>query len=43
MTPRWQPAIGDCAYEVAHRDFVGDSHLEHYATLFQSLLASGPQ
>ena len=28
------------AYERAHRDFLGDSHLEHYADLFASMLAT---
>ena len=32
--------IGANAYERAHRDFLGDSHLEHYAALFASMLAA---
>jgi trehalose synthase len=28
------------AYERAHRDFLGDSHLEHYAALFASMLTT---
>jgi trehalose synthase len=31
--------IGTKAYERAHREFLGDSHLEHYAALFASLLS----
>ena len=30
--------IGANAYEKAHREFLGDSHLEHYAALFGSIL-----
>ena len=32
--------IGTNAYERAHREFLGDSHLEHYAALFASLLST---
>ena len=35
--------IGTQAYERAHRDFLGDSHLEHYATLFAALLSTDSQ
>ena len=31
--------IGTNAYERAHREFLGDSHLEHYAELLASLLS----
>ena len=34
--------IGTNAYERAHREFLGDSHLEHYAALFASMLSSEP-
>jgi hypothetical protein len=30
--------MGARAYERAHREFLGDSHLEHYAALFASML-----
>jgi trehalose synthase len=33
--------IGANAYERAHREFLGDSHLEHYAELFAALLSKG--
>jgi trehalose synthase len=35
--------IGADAYERAHRDFLGDSHLEHYANLFAALLSTGSE
>ncbi len=33
--------IGANAYARAHRDFLGDSHLEHYAEVFASMLGAG--
>ena len=32
--------IGANAHERAHRDFLGDSHLEHYAALFRAMLSA---
>ncbi|MGZ6977388.1 MAG: glycosyltransferase [Acidimicrobiia bacterium] len=37
--PALAERIGANAYERAHWEFLGDSHLEHYAGLFASLLA----
>ncbi len=34
--------IGTNAYERAHREFLGDKHLEHYAELFAALLSKDP-
>jgi trehalose synthase len=39
--PELAAAIGERAYERAHEDFLGDSHLEHYADLFEALLLRG--
>ncbi len=41
--PALAQRIGVTAYETAHRDFLGDSHLEHYATLFAALLSTGSE
>ncbi len=35
--------LGARAYERAHRDFLGDNHLEHYAALFAALLSTDSQ
>ncbi len=37
--PELAARMGDRAYEQANRRFLGDSHLEHYAALFASMLA----
>lgn len=37
--PPWAQQIGEQAYERAHRDFLADIHLEHFASLFTALLA----
>jgi trehalose synthase len=37
--PDLAAGIGARAYERANRDFLGDSHLEHYAALFASMLS----
>jgi len=37
--PDFAAGLGANAYERAHRDFLGDSHLEHYANLFAALLS----
>ncbi len=34
--------MGNKAYERAHRQFLGDSHLESYAALFAALLSEDP-
>jgi trehalose synthase len=36
--PALAARLGARAYERAHRDFLGDSHLEHYAALFAAML-----
>ena len=41
--PTLAQRIGANAYERAHRDFLGDSHLEHYAALFAALLSTEDQ
>ncbi len=37
--PELAARLGDAAYERAHRDFLGDRHLEQFGALFETLLA----